>query len=267
MLTLERLATGLVLGLAISIAAFALKALSPSGAVAAAAVGGITLGAGGFLPGALLLTFFITSSALSRAGARRKSLASAGFEKGSRRDAGQVLANGGLPAALSLAFGLGGGEAALVALAGALAAVTADTWGTEIGLLAGGVTRRLTDGRRVEPGISGGLSREGSLAAIAGSGLIAGLAGAFSSSTLAGAAWVGGVAGAVVDSLLGATVQAMYTCPTCGKETEKHPLHVCGTPSRHLRGWAWLNNDAVNALASATGALVALGVWLAWSAS
>ena len=41
--------------------------------------------------------------------------------------------------------------------------------------------------------------------------------------TLAG--WLG----ALFDSLLGATVQSIYYCPTCQKETERYPLHSCGT--------------------------------------
>ena len=63
------------------------------------------------------------------------------------------------------------------------------------------------------------------------------------------------------DSLLGATVQTIYTCPVCHKETEKR-LHTCGTPTERLRGWAWLNNDLVNFSASLVGALVGAGVWL-----
>ena len=50
-----------------------------------------------------------------------------------------------------------------------------------------------------------------------------------------------------MDSLLGATVQVIYTCPACGKETERHPLHACGTQTVYKRGWRWMNNDAVNA--------------------
>jgi len=62
--------------------------------------------------------------------------------------------------------------------------------------------------------------------------------------------------------LLGASVQAIYFCPTCAKETEKQ-LHGCGTPTRHVRGWRWLSNDMVNFVSSLLGALVAVGVYLA----
>jgi uncharacterized membrane protein len=52
--------------------------------------------------------------------------------------------------------------------------------------------------------------------------------------------------GSLFDSFLGATVQAIYFCPTCDKETERHPVHTCGTPTAMIRGWEWLNNDWVN---------------------
>jgi len=64
-----------------------------------------------------------------------------------------------------------------------------------------------------------------------------------------------------VDSLLGASVQAMYTCPKCAKETEK-PIHGCGTPTQHQRGWRWLDNDMVNFISSLIGALVAAAMFL-----
>ncbi len=66
---------------------------------------------------------------------------------------------------------------------------------------------------------------------------------------------VGGLAGSLCDSLLGATVQQIYTCVVCQKETEKK-LH-CGQPTRPLKGISWINNDLVNFLASLFGGLVA----------
>jgi uncharacterized membrane protein len=67
-----------------------------------------------------------------------------------------------------------------------------------------------------------------------------------------------GLVGSLFDSLLGATIQAMYFCPADQKETEKHPLHTCGTPTVHIRGWQWLDNDWVNFACSAFGAMIAL---------
>ena len=76
------------------------------------------------------------------------------------------------------------------------------------------------------------------------------------------AATVGGLAGSMMDSLLGATVQAIYRCEQCHKETERR-VHRCGQATRLVRGWRWMGNDVVNALASVVGAAVAAGI--AWS--
>jgi uncharacterized membrane protein len=64
------------------------------------------------------------------------------------------------------------------------------------------------------------------------------------------AALVGGVVGSLVDSLLGATVQAMYLSPT--GETEKRASRD-GVCYPLLRGWRWMNNDTVNFLSSLAG--------------
>jgi uncharacterized membrane protein len=67
---------------------------------------------------------------------------------------------------------------------------------------------------------------------------------------------VGGLAGSFFDSLLGATVQSIYFCDSCNKETES-TVHRCGTATRLVRGWPWLNNDVVNLFASLIGGLAA----------
>jgi uncharacterized protein (TIGR00297 family) len=209
----------------------------------------------------LLILFFVSSSALSRFGGARKRAIAAAFAKGSRRDLGQVLANGGMAAGLAVLFGLTGKNLWLAGVMGALAAVNADTWATELGVLAWSRPRLITTGSPVEPGTSGGVTLEGTLAAAGGSALIGVVGGLMGGGWgLAGAAFVGGVGGAVFDSLLGATVQAMFYCPTCGRETERHPVHGCGTATSHIRGWDWLDNDGVNFAASLVGAVLAIAV-------
>jgi uncharacterized membrane protein len=55
----------------------------------------------------------------------------------------------------------------------------------------------------------------------------------------------------------------MYWCPRCAKETERQE-HGCGTRTTPLRGWRWLANDAVNALASLAGGVIAavIALWI-----
>ncbi len=259
---------GFLLGTLVGIASWYAGALSVSGAWAAALSGGLIFGFGGLPWAVLLMAFFISSSALSRVSKGRKAALSEKFSKGSRRDWGQVFANGGLGAALAVVFGLA--PSAIwpwAAFAGAMAAVTADTWATELGVLSQAPPRLITSGKIVERGASGGISFTGSLASLAGAFLIALFTIVFTTgiplndrSVLFLAVVLGGIAGSFFDSLLGATVQAIYTCPACNKETERHPQHTCGTNTLHLRGWRWLNNDLVNFFASIVGALISLGL-------
>jgi uncharacterized membrane protein len=78
---------------------------------------------------------------------------------------------------------------------------------------------------------------------------------------LVSVAAVSGLTGSLFDSLLGATVQAIYYAPNRDKETEKR-VEPDGTPNRHLRGWRWMNNDWVNFLSSLVGAATAATVYL-----
>jgi Raf kinase inhibitor-like YbhB/YbcL family protein len=164
-----------------------------------------------------------------------------------------------------------------LAFAGTLAAVNADTWATELGVLSRRSPRLISTGKVVERGASGGISLAGLLAALGGAVMIAGLAvlpltadtGSAARAFIIGTVVaLAGLAGSLVDSLLGSTLQVIYTCPTCAKETERHPTHTCGTTTVYQRGWRWLNNDWVNAACATAGAgLVLASAVLAPAAS
>jgi uncharacterized protein (TIGR00297 family) len=165
---------------------------------------------------------------------KRKSEVNEKFSKGSQRDAGQVLANGSIGALLVVAAFLFPQSSWLwIAYTGAMAAVNADTWATELGVLSKRAPRLISSGRRVEIGTSGGVSLAGYLAALAAAALIGLTAALFSPSLpfliVVIVSVLGGLAGSTLDSLLGATLQAIYWCPQCQKETERHPKHTCGT--------------------------------------
>jgi uncharacterized protein (TIGR00297 family) len=264
---IPQLLIGFACGALIAFLAWRVGALSRSGAWAAALTGGVIFGSGGLAWAALLLTFFISSSLLSRLFANRKAAVNEKFSKGSRRDWGQVFANGGLGAILAMAYWSSAHQNWIwIAFVGAMAAVNADTWATELGILNPTAPRLITTGKSVEKGTSGGISLLGTLSALAGAALVGVVAALFSLATGAFGiifiASLSGLAGSLFDSLLGATVQAIYYCPACQKETERHPLHTCGTQTVRVRGWPWLNNDLVNFACSSAGALSAIGLWL-----
>ncbi|MHA1969114.1 MAG: DUF92 domain-containing protein, partial [Candidatus Hodarchaeales archaeon] len=50
----------------------------------------------------------------------------------------------------------------------------------------------------------------------------------------------------VIDSFEGATIQGIYYCDTCDKETESNPHPRCGKKTRYHRGSPYINNDFVN---------------------
>lgn len=161
-------AVGLAAAVLFGVGTYRARFLDASGAVAGAVFGWMLVALGGVAWAVPALVFFVASSLLSRLGRRRKAAAESRAEKGSRRDAGQVAANGGVGAAL-LALAVFVPEPALYwAFVGAFAAAAADTWATEIGTLVGGPTRRLGIGPRVPPGTSGGVSAAGTAGAALG---------------------------------------------------------------------------------------------------
>lgn len=247
--------TGIAFAGAVALLAWRMRALTASGALAAWLVGACVFGAGGWPYAAVLFAFFIPSTLLSRLGrVRKRELVDTG--KHGARDARQVLANGGVGAVCAVLAGALHAHAIAAAFAGAFAAASADTWGTEIGTLAKQKPRSILTRKPLATGLSGGVTLAGTLAELAGACAVALVAWALG----IGAWWIvlaGGFAGALADSLLGASAQELRHCPACRRECETDP-HVCGSVTIMVRGFAWMTNDAVNACAGAAGALVSL---------
>ncbi|MMZ57125.1 hypothetical protein D1872_190420 [compost metagenome] len=246
-------------------AAYVKRSLSTSGAVAAVLLGTLIYALGDMRWYGLLLAFFISSSLLSHRKKEAKKDVEDLFAKSGTRDWLQVMANGGLGlVAVLSAFFWGGADGWYMFYIGVIAAVTSDTWATEIGVLAKGKPRHVLTWRKVEPGTSGGVSGLGLLASLAGGIFIGSLAMLFvwliqqewTFSYIAAGAF-GGMVGSLADSAIGAVWQRMYRCEVCGKETERS--EHCGQPTCVMKGYAWCTNDVVNILASLVGGAVA--VW------
>jgi uncharacterized protein (TIGR00297 family)/Raf kinase inhibitor-like YbhB/YbcL family protein len=264
------LSLGFIFALLIALAAKWKKSLNRSGAVAAAVMGTIIFGLGGLPWAILLLLFFISSSLLSRFKKKSKLVYDEKFSKTAERDAYQVFANGGFAMLVVVIHTIyPNNNWTWLLYAASLAAANADTWATELGVLSKKAPWLITNGKTTEPGTSGAISRAGILASTAGAALIALPAVFLWQGNLPPAGIIGliivfiiitlaGLCASLIDSLLGATLQSIYYCPTCQKETERHPLHTCQTETIHQRGIEWLDNDWVNFSATCTGAITAL---------
>ncbi|MGH2535241.1 MAG: DUF92 domain-containing protein [Thermomicrobiales bacterium] len=254
--------------LVVSWLAYRRGALSTDGLIAATVAGATVVVAGGWAWGAILIAFFVSSSVLSLLREKRRPGETI-TARGRRRDAVQVIANGGIAMLAAVFAPLTDHPAAFGVFAGTVAAATADTWATEIGGLAGKSPRLITTGQPVAPGTSGGISIAGSLGSIAGASLIGALAalavGLGWIDTSASILWVflaglaGGVFGSLGDSLLGATVQLQYVCLRCHETTERR-VHCRGATTRRLRGINWITNDTVNAAATLAGGVISAAI-------
>lgn len=216
------------------------------GALAGGLFGWSLVAVGTFAWVAPAVAFFVLSSALSCVGKTRKQEARKVEAKGSARDAGQVLANGGIAWGLLLLHGLDAESLYYWGFVGAFAAAAADTWATEIGTLSHKPPRSILTGQVLHVGQSGGVSLVGSLGALAGAAVISAVGVVVSGGS--GLFWIGltgvGFVASFVDSLLGATVQAIYRDKRTGWVTER-PIRETEDVKR-IQGWAWVTNDVVN---------------------
>lgn len=255
----EQLFVGAFFAACISFFSYVARLLTAGGSLAQFILGTILLGFGGWQWTLPMVVFFLLSSLISKVGTQRRAQAAAHFEKSSRRDAWQVLANGGAAGIMTLVWFFTHEEALYVAYLGAVAAATADTWGTEIGTLSNKSPLLLTTFTRVDAGRSGAVSMLGILAGVLGSCVIWGTALFWiSASSLAMflSVIIGGLAGTVADSLLGATLQVQYQCSVCRRITELR--EHCGNPALWFRGIAWIDNDIVNFIATLVGGFASL---------
>ena len=206
-----------------------------------------------------MIGFFLPASILSKFVQTRRSTIVELFEKDSKRDAMQVLVNGGIGGILVIVWKCIDQETVYLAYLGALSAVAADTFATEIGIFSSGQPILITTLNKVEAGTSGAVSVIGTLGGCLGSICI----------ILCGLPWqsgswviyaviilLAGIFGSVVDSILGALVQKQYRCTRCGRTTERE-IH-CDVTARQIRGKKFITNDVVNLSCSLTGLLISI---------
>jgi len=263
---LNNLLVGAALALVLVFISIKLKFLTYSGGLAAFILAVPIFGFGGIKWSAPVLAFFILSSMLTKYSESRNPQTKSLFSKTGKRDHIQVFANGGVAAVLVVINQIFSGESELIyaLFVSSLAAVCADTWATETGILFKNKTVSILNFKNVAPGTSGGISIAGTIGAITGAFIIA----------LSSLFWIGqnifnyiilitaaGLFGSLVDSFIGAALQRKNICRVCRKITEKS--EHCGEKVNHYSGVKWVSNDFVNFCCSAAGALFTLLIKLA----
>ncbi len=242
---------GFILAFILAVISISLKFLTFDGSVVMFLVGVLIFSIGGVKWGFPIITFFITSSILTKL-VKGKSV----VKSGEARDSIQVLANGGLPALFVLLNYLTPWKYWYVLYIVSLAVVNSDTWSTEIGTLSKFMPRSIINWKELPKGSSGAVSICGSLGGFIGSFLIASFLLIYGFNfKLFFIAGFAGFLGNIIDSLLGATVEVQYLCRNCGGifDIDTH----CGEKLEYLRGIKWFGNNMVNFTASLLGSIIA----------
>ena len=227
---------------------YKLKFLDTGGAMLIILMGGIIFGLGGTAYVLPILLFYITSSLLSKIGKDRKKGIEDSYQKTSTRDFYQVSANGGIATFIVLLKYFTDIDLLYSAYIVSLAAATADTWGTELGIYSKKQPLLVSTFKSVAPGTSGGISVIGSVASLSGSILIvsSGLVFVTYNSAALFLMVFFGYLGSVIDSVMGATIQCQYRCRICKKMTESK-IH-CNEFTEWEKGILFIDNDIVNIL-------------------
>jgi uncharacterized protein (TIGR00297 family) len=257
-----QLSIGTGLALIVALASYRIRFLSASGSAGTFVLAACIFGIGGWSWAIPMLFFFILSSILSKIGKTYKAQFELVFEKTSQRDIAQVMANGGLAGCMIIFYAFYTAAIWYYLYLGAIAAVNADTWATEIGIFSKIQPRLIANFKQVPHGTSGGITGLGLFSTLIGSisiSLIGSLVAPaeFHYSFFGTIFWIitlGGFVASLIDSLLGATIQAQYRCPVCRKITEKK-RHCKGNQTQPFSGLSWLNNDWVNGICSASSVL------------
>lgn len=272
-----RVLVGLLLALGISYRGRRKRSLSPSGALAAFAVGFLSY-ASGTRFGLTMYVFYLAGTRATKYKAELKKRIEDGYQaSGGNRGAGQVLASSlpGVVIAVSYFMKYRHDDiittsnptrsAFLLAYLLFYAACAGDTFASEIGIAMPGPGKEpvliLAPWRRVPRGTNGGITWEGTVASGLG-GLIVGMAYllcspryTLSQLCLLVVGVAGGVIGSTIDSIIGAVAQTSWLHIPTGRVLQEKPTK--SDDVRHICGVDLLSGEAVNALSAVLTAATA----------
>lgn len=223
------------------------RALTLNGAVTAWFMGIVLLWMGGWEWVWPMMVFFITGTVFTKVNEKfgRKT-----DEKEDRaRDYYQVLANGGIGLLCCVLYAVTGNQFWYFIYIFSMSVSMADTWSSEIGMMAGGKVVDFFSRKPVPVGVSGGVTNEGFAGGFAGAMIIGwiGFSSRHFSITLFGITLLAGVLGTVLDSILGSKLQIKYCLEKSNEVSDFIPPDEKGT---YFSGKKWMTNDMVNFLSN-----------------
>ena len=218
----------------------------------------LTLGDFGFL--LLFAFFFFTTIADFIKHNTKKELLKDVHDKVGSRNIIQVLSCGLIPLISSTLYLITKQEVFIISFVASISENLADCLASEIGVLSKNNPIDIVRFKRMEKGLSGGVSFLGFIMSIIGILLIV-IIYEFTPLNIGYELIiiVAALLGVIIDSILGSLVQRKNICPICNKITEKNKH--CNNPTNHHSGVKWINNSAVNILSNIASFLTSIGLY------
>ena len=260
------MALSLTLNGAIALWAYRKQKLTLSGALAAFSLGVLTIVWGHWTFFPLMLMFFLSSVLIRRVVTLWHQPKGTVVKAHEARTHVQVFSNGGVLAFLSVLYALHPHDAYIYAAGISMAAATADTWASELGVLSPVEPKSLWRKIPLAQGLSGGVTPLGLWASLAGSAFVSSFSIAFfalrdglsATGLILSLLMIGvGFMGSIVDSLIGEFLQAKY------RNLRHEILEVASSASDQLvSGWRWMDNNLVNFVSNVIVVIVMLGLMM-----
>ncbi len=173
----------------------------------------------------------------------------------------QILANSVVALALCVVYHLTDISAFMFAAFAVIAEEFADSMASDIGRLSKKNPVDIIGFKRLQTGISGGVSLLGSISLVVASLIALAVPFIFEVFNLQAYLILSAISvfGVFIDSVLGSRLQVLYKCTECGEFTEK--TEHCSVATQYHKGIKWLDNSFVNLLSGAVTACLALCVF------
>jgi uncharacterized protein (TIGR00297 family) len=263
-------AVGLALTVALGVVSYVLETASVSGMLTGVLLGFVTVVLGGLGWFAVLISFFGIGGLAAKFRFAEKDVRGVAEGNDGARGAGNVLGNSGVALVAVVAFaaanavvpGTSVPTLLAFAFAGSVATAMADTLSSEFGGLFD-APRLVTTLRPVDPGTDGAITWQGEVAGVAGAGFVAALAALvmpLGDAPLAALGAAGATAGAGAGALVTVPVAVAVTGAGFVGMTVDSLLGATVEGDR-------LGNQAVNTLATLSGALAAVALAVAAGAA